>query len=478
MPPSPKRLTDEQRAILHHRFAPEEVVKVLAFAGTGKTTTLLHFARSRPSWRFLYVAFNRSVQEHAGRVFPEHVECRTVHSLAWNATGWRFRHKLAPRLHVNTTMKALGWKQPVPTRLAIETLQNFLVSGDVRVHSAHIPSTAYGIFRKQVMPDFVQMARELWVLMSDPQCLEIPMLHDGYLKLFQLAEPRLPYDCILLDEAQDTNPVTASLILQQPACKLVVGDPHQAIYQFRGAVDLMTELSAQALFHLTASFRFGPRVAQAASDLLWTFKGESMRIRGFREGDRLGPVSRSHTIIARTNAGLFDETVELPRTTPLAFVGGIAGYRFGLLEETWHLWKGNNRKLRDPLLKAFTDFPELKDYAENVEDHELLSRCRLVEKYRRDLPALLEELQKRVTEPEAAEVLLTTAHKAKGLEFPKVRMADDFTPLVKSGKPLGPEDLAVEEINLCYVAMTRAEQRLQPNNRLETFLKWRKEKDA
>jgi hypothetical protein len=35
---------------------------------------------------------------------------------------------------------------------------------------------------------FVQQARELWVRMSDPQH-EIPMLHDGYLKLFQLSKP-------------------------------------------------------------------------------------------------------------------------------------------------------------------------------------------------------------------------------------------------------------------------------------------------
>jgi F-box protein 18 (helicase) len=449
---------------------------VLAFAGTGKTTTLLHFARSRPGMRFLYVAFNRSVQQQAERVFPENVTCRTVHSLAWNACGRPFQSQLAPRLHVSQVMRTLRVKDPITARLAIETLQNFLVSGEGRVHGGHLPGAAHAIYRGKTLPDFVQMARELWIRMSDTQSEEIPMLHDGYLKLFQLSEPRLPFDCILLDEAQDTNPVTAALLLRQPATCVMVGDPHQAIYQFRGAVDLMTQISTSRTFHLTGSFRFGSAVAQVASDLLWQFKGERFRIKGLRESDRLGAVTGVHTVVARTNAGLFDQAVELPVSQPLGFVGGISGYQFDLLHGTWHLWKGNSRELRDPLLKSFPSFEELRSYAEHVEDHEWLSRCRIVEKYRAELPGLLEDLKARSEASEEAQVQLTTAHKAKGLEFAQVRLADDFTPLIKGRKPLGHDDLADEEVNLCYVAVTRASERLEPNARLSAFLRWRKQR--
>jgi len=72
------------------------------------------------------------------------------------------------------------------------------------------------------------------------------MLHDGYLKLYQLSNPVLQYDCILLDEAQDINPVTGEIIFSQSRAFnfyskktsiILVGDSHQQIYSFRGARD-------------------------------------------------------------------------------------------------------------------------------------------------------------------------------------------------------------------------------------------------
>jgi F-box protein 18 (helicase) len=46
------------------------------------------------------------------------------------------------------------------------------------------------------------MAEQLWMMMADTQNSEIGMLHDGYLKLYQLSNPILDFDCVLLDEAQ------------------------------------------------------------------------------------------------------------------------------------------------------------------------------------------------------------------------------------------------------------------------------------
>lgn len=56
------------------------------------------------------------------------------------------------------------------------------------------------------------------------------MTHAGYLKLFQLARPCLSrtYDVIMLDEAQDSNPCIASIVLRETACaRILVGDSHQ-----------------------------------------------------------------------------------------------------------------------------------------------------------------------------------------------------------------------------------------------------------
>ena len=53
------------------------------------------------------------------------------------------------------------------------------------------------------------------------------MTHAGYLKLYAMSAPRLDeiYDIIMVDEAQDINPVIQSIVLsQQNAGKIFVGD--------------------------------------------------------------------------------------------------------------------------------------------------------------------------------------------------------------------------------------------------------------
>ena len=86
--------------------------------------------------------------------------------------------------------------------------------------------------------------------------------HKSSMKKFQLAKPDIAkfvkngdfeYEVLLMDEAQDMNPamldiclnqVTQDYALQshnvfQDKPKIVVGDPHQQIYSFNGAVRLL-----------------------------------------------------------------------------------------------------------------------------------------------------------------------------------------------------------------------------------------------
>lgn len=82
--------------------------------------------------------------------------------------------------------------------------------------------------------------------------------------MWALTSPVLPADFVLLDEAQDTNPVLEEIFLNQPAQRICVGDPAQQIYGWRNARDVMTGLPAQTL-PLTHSFRFGQPIADVAN---------------------------------------------------------------------------------------------------------------------------------------------------------------------------------------------------------------------
>ena len=88
-------MTAEQARIANHQLSQEkdEIIKIVAFAGTGKTTTLIQMCQNHPHLRFLVVVYNKSVQEHAKKVFPSNAEVRTAHSLAWRKVGWQYKGK-------------------------------------------------------------------------------------------------------------------------------------------------------------------------------------------------------------------------------------------------------------------------------------------------------------------------------------------------------------------------------------------------
>jgi superfamily I DNA/RNA helicase len=129
---------------------------------------------------------------------------------------------------------------------------------------------------KEVAQVALKGTAHVWARMlatDDP----IPLGHDGYLKVWALSEPHLPVDYILLDEAQDTNPVVLGVLTKQQAQNIYVGDKYQQIYEWRGAINAMEEAPAVHTTDLTTSFRFGGDIAQAANRVL-DMLGEEKRL--------------------------------------------------------------------------------------------------------------------------------------------------------------------------------------------------------
>lgn len=84
-------LTDEQKRIvdLSKSMDKNEILAIQACAGSGKTSTLEEIALENPKQRFLYLAFNKSIATEAREKFPENVEVKTIHSLAFNYAKMR-----------------------------------------------------------------------------------------------------------------------------------------------------------------------------------------------------------------------------------------------------------------------------------------------------------------------------------------------------------------------------------------------------
>ncbi|MFM0633068.1 UvrD-helicase domain-containing protein, partial [Paraburkholderia xenovorans] len=91
--------------------------------------------------------------------------------------------------------------------------------------------------------------------------------------------PRIDSDFILFDEAQDSDGVMLQILARQTHAQIIyVGDPYQQIYEWRGALNAMSQIDAPELA-LTESFRFGALFATLASRLLQLL-GERTPLRG------------------------------------------------------------------------------------------------------------------------------------------------------------------------------------------------------
>lgn len=442
--------TREQAAVVE---CPARLLAVNAFAGTGKTTTLVDYARARPGRRILYLAFNRSVATEARERFPDNVACRTTHSLAFAVKGRLYEDKLGNAQPFEVAQ--LCRCNPRRARILLDTLSAWLCSTDAAIGKQHVDHESLG-----EDDDPRQIVEQTHVLWEEMQLKNSPMKmpHDGYLKLWAMERPRLRYDFILLDEAQDTNPLTLELVMaQRHATIVLVGDRHQGIYGFRKAMNAMEHVNADARIALTQSFRFGQGIADVATALLQHFKEETQEVRGRADIDVTWSVdtSKHYAVLGRTNAGLFDAAAGLVghgERQRLHFVGGFESYLFGKVLDAYHLWADERSQIKDGNIARFKTFVDFKKYGDDAGDAETRALVKVVEQYRTDVPRIYAAMKAADTPlQERSHVTLTTAHKAKGLEWQQVQLCNDFVEL-----PPDEEKFDPEEINLLYVAVTRA----------------------
>lgn len=131
-------------------------------------------------------------------------------------------------------------------------------------------------------------------------------------------------------------------------------------------------------------------------------------------------------------------------------------------------------------MQSFASFKTFEKFSQEVADAELLGKIKLVQLHGHSIIDKIKQLQEKscsdiskasknsyflcidiIPSVVCLEIVLSTAHKAKGLEFPIVILADDFLPR-SSDSPL--EQISLddnrENLNILYVAATRATKEL------------------
>lgn len=469
--------TDEQVEALR-LFKTGESLTLEAGAGCGKSSTLRLLAQSCPNRTGQLVAFNRSVINDATKVMPSSVVCSTAHSLAFRSVGRRFGHRLsvsarmksqqlARLLRVDPLVVPYGnERKPLAAGFlashTMRALEVFCQSADADPAESHFPyldgiDVPYPDGRRSwennraVRAHCLPALRRAWADVQDPEG-QVPFRHSHYLKAYQLGSPFVAADYLLADEGQDLAPVLIDIIEQQADhCQIcVVGDENQSIYGFTGARDALSLIGTKHRATLSASFRFGPAVADVANGLLGRI-GTALRLTGAAPWTSVvGPIPEPDAVLCRTNAVAVRTVLGFLEGGRRPALCGGASQVVSFAKAASDLMEG--RWVSHPELACFSDWEQVRDYTANdPAGSELRLMVSLVEEF--TPPVIIEALERTATEANA-DVMVSTAHSGKGREWNRVQIAEDFTP------PAEGEEMSVEDLRLAYVAATRSRYEL------------------
>jgi superfamily I DNA/RNA helicase len=351
--------TAEQNAIIS-QVALSKNLKLKAYAGTGKTTTLLEIVKENSNKRFLLLAFNRSVKEEINKkkrkMGLKNLTVMTLHGLAYQLiyiSGGRYNNG-KPQLLVDRKSDIVQSILDNPALdYELSEIWEYLEAYDVSylvslflmmLSSPYLPPWSIYQFKKQLAfhkdlqilhhikkrehcrksksdncleeyeEKIVQTLNLLWqyteeAIKNDREGIRegIKYTHEAYIKYAQKLIDKFDllrnYDILLIDEAQDVNGVNIGIINAFKRQKIIVGDPHQNIYAFRGTINAFNYYRNWEELPLSTSFRFrNPQIVEYANVILQKVKDETTPLKMFESPEI--EKNKDIAFLSRTNAGL------------------------------------------------------------------------------------------------------------------------------------------------------------------------------
>ena len=473
--------SDEQLAIFDWFKSGKGNLVVQARAGTGKTTTIKEAFSHAPEERMLYAVFNKKNQvEAAAKITDPRVEVKTLHSL-----GFRYIKRM--------------WRDARPDdKVEWERIDNVLgfdeYSDEVRSELHKLIGFAKNTLCQPDLANLTELAvaRDLGNDEESPASL-------AQLALKVLEESKFPrkdgrisfndmvwlpvacdwvrpwFNLVVVDEAQDMN--TPQLMMAMKACKkfgrvCVVGDDRQAIYGFRGAAQdgmgLMKGILNASTLGLTVTYRCPKLVVQIAQQFVPDYRAASAAPEGVithaSSEMLLGMVEAGDAVLSRSNAPLMPLCLSLLRRgVPAAIEGRDVGKMLTNIAK-----KLKGRSVPDFLAKVSNWETRMKKRAEKsdkdvekkIAEYEDQAACLVAvaegAKSVSEVMTRLEDLFRDSEYDRRPKVILSSVHKAKGLEWDSVYMLTE-TFLRKRPGAAGPSQ---EEENIYYVAVTRSKRHL------------------
>lgn len=469
-PPPTRSWSDYQVAIFDSVERNDESLIVQAVAGSGKTTTLIEAMRYAKG-SSITLAFNKQIQlELASRLVSG--EAKTFNAIGWAQWArWRPDSKLDSRKVSKILARMLGEDSEVFKE------HGYMLSRAVGL----MKNNAFGIEGyedseeavQELIDSYFDVPAELlsqfaaYAYKALEASIQDESIHDFDDQLYMPAYNGWSYpqyDNIFPDECQDLSPIQHLMLTRmgQSAFICAVGDRHQAIYGFRGALhDSMDQLKSRFSMlelPLSISYRCPTSVIAEAQRLCPHIQARPGAPAGSIELAESDPkLFDQGLIISRNNAPLFSAILRHVRAkSPCqvrtnfleSFQGFIRGFKTTYTSELKnkldHWYEREREAARKRGFKGKQ--AALTDKYETV--------CLLIKEFSKtaDVLALVKRLGDSTSGP-----IFSTIHKAKGLEDPNVYLLrPDLCPSPWATTP----EAKQQENNLLYVAITRSQDKL------------------
>ena len=485
--------TDEQLAIAKHISTTRRSLIIKAFAGSAKTTSLAYAIRQAVENNKLprdtiALAFNKRIAEELQQALPSDVKCRTINSIGHGVLARKLPQLKINKRKIGQLINEVAKEAQLPLTSSQWDQTRRLVSlcktqGLVPPETCDKPKSVIP-FNIQTIGDLCEeyglVLDELHLYIATivlARSCELALRHGEidfddqiYLPvIYQMPMPRHPL--IFVDEAQDLSLLNHTMLERMTFRVVAVGDPYQSIYGFRGAMQqsmdrLQAKFDADTLT-LSTSFRCAKSIIQHVRNQgivgiqPWS-EAPDGKVSSLDKWS-LEDLPDGAAILCRNNAPIMKIAFAcLRRRIPFS----INGVEFGGMLKNFIKTLGTfetNDELRAALRKWSSE--ETKKAQESANHNKLNmieDRVESVEmllsatKTPLELFKLIDDIFTTTARPR---LILSTGHKAKGLEYDHVFHLDSWripSHFAEEAAAEGRLEPLQQEMNLRYVISSRA----------------------
>jgi len=478
---------------------------ISAVAGSGKTTTIVESLKIIPKTKsILFLAFNKAIVEELKDRVPFNVKVRTFHSLGnsyilntypnMKMDGYKFykysEKLLEPYVKMNYPRKQ---HSAVLTeyRDLINVFRNNALYIPKELTSSKIDDVLSNIYKIQSNnfdfeyigseDDYIRAIKMLNEMNEDRERFDfndmvyLPVINQD------IKNNIISYDYVLVDECQDLNITQQSfldsIVKEKTGRFIAVGDERQAIYGFAGA-DIhsfknLTNKENTITLPLSFCYRCGKNMIKYAQGFVKQIEAVETKGDGIIRDGKIEEVQTGDIVLSRVNKNLISLFFSLLKENKKSFIKGkdigenlirmITKSNAKNLKEFEKYVGEEVKKLRLKLETKIGRIIDEETFINSSEYQHLIEKVDCIktlnQHYEKQLKTF-QDLKDKISlifMDEGDGIMLSTVHKAKGLENSRVFILDAFMFPATFAKEKWEK---IQEQNLYYVAITRAKDEL------------------